>query len=279
MSEETLATTVVEVPVKRFEMPAEDEPIQKPSEPEKETATEAKTEETVTTEVETPDQPEKQPVKPGKNSFERKIDKLYKAAAEERSRADTLQRQIDELKPQPIIQNDGLTLESFDYDVEKYAEARIKKAEELAIKRYTEEQQASRSRSEEQELASEWEQKATKAEDKYEDFDEVVGVLQPTNPVFRAIMQADNGEDIAYHLGKNMEEARRILSLDPVRAIREIGKLEVKLAATQSKEKAPSKAPAPIAPVSGKTGVLTNDLSDDDDIGMWIKKRSKQVRG
>gem|GEM_PF-4077849 len=45
------------------------------------------------------------------------------------------------------------------------------------------------------------------------------------------MMQADNGDDIAYYLGTHMDEARAINALDPVSQIRAIGRLEAKLAA------------------------------------------------
>ena len=229
MSEEI----VVEQPT-RFEIPAEASQSDTP-EPSV-SATEPKVEETTTTEPikadespksDNPDQPEKQP-KPGKNSFERKIDRLYKSAAEQKARADLLEKQLEELKPKPQVSADGLKLEDFEFDVEKYAEAKAKKAEELALKRYTEEQQSQNFKKLEQNLVSSWEEKTTKAVSKYDDFDEVVGELKPVTPLNVAIMQAENGEEIAYYLGSNMKEAQRIAQLDPISAIREIGRLEAK---------------------------------------------------
>ena len=73
-----------------------------------------------------------------------------------------------------------------------------------------------------------------------------------------AMRDSDAGTDIAYFLGKNLAEARRIASLNSAAAqAREIGKLELRLAekSTPVQAKEPSRAPAPIAPVgSGKGG-------------------------
>ncbi len=116
------------------------------------------------------------------------------------------------------------------------------------------------------------------ARDKYEDFDTVVGKLEPTSPLTVAIMQAENGQDIAYHLGKNLKDAERIARLPPVQQIFELGRLAAKLSAEPEKPKTPSKAPAPINPLTGATPTASTGLpSENDDTAAWIKKRQKQV--
>jgi hypothetical protein len=50
---------------------------------------------------------------------------------------------------------------------------------------------------------TQWETKASRAEGKYEDFDDVVGELTPTTPFAMAIMEAENAEDVAYYLVAN----------------------------------------------------------------------------
>ena len=93
------------------------------------------------------------------------------------------------------------------------------------------------------------------------------------------MMEADNADDIAYHLGSHPKEAQRIAALSPLSQIREIGKLEAKLLAEPAKPKAPSKAPAPITPLTGVAQVATEVPSEQDDMATWIKKRQKQVYG
>jgi hypothetical protein len=79
------------------------------------------------------------------------------------------------------------------------------------------------------------------------------------------------GEEIAYYLGKNKAEARRIAGLTPVAMIREIGKLEVTLKAASK-----SNAPAPINPLTGRKA--GNDRhSPDDDMKTFIAKRNKEL--
>jgi predicted RNase H-like nuclease (RuvC/YqgF family) len=220
------------------------------------------------------------PEKPEKSSraLERRIDRLHKAAAEQKARADLLERQLEELKPKPEVKG-GLKIEDFDYDYEKYAEARAKQAEKSAVELYEANRRSNEETQSTKRLLTEWESKVEKASDKYDDFDEVVGELNPRSPIIKAIMQADNGEDVAYYLATHFEEAKKIAALDQVSAIRAIGKLEAKLLATPRKPETPSRAPEPIAPLNGKSSVSSDEPSDNDDMETWIRKRSKQVRG
>jgi hypothetical protein len=89
-------------------------------------------------------------------------------------------------------------------------------------------------------------------------------------------MEAD--ADLAYYLAKHPKEVERLSELPTVSArIRELGKLEAKIAAEPEKPKAPSKAPAPIKPLSGAGSTKSDVPSEDDSTADWIRKRQKQV--
>ena len=213
--------------------------------------------------------------------FERKLDKAYKARAEANARAELLEKRLQELeKAQPPKQVDGEpTLEKFDFDPEKYAQAKAEYAKtqvqkEIEAKQRTEAQQKAH-----QALVSSWEEKADKGAEKYDDWETVVGTIQPTVPFIAALMEADNGHDIAYHLGKHPAEARKIASLPPMSQVREIGKLEAKLLSEPVKPKAPSKAPAPITPLSGTGSGSTPPTLEDADMATFIKMRQKKLYG
>jgi hypothetical protein len=214
--------------------------------------------------------------------FERRLDKAYRKAAEATARAEFLEKQLNELraKATPADSADPAApkLEHFD-DIEKYAAARAKYEADKAVKDYQTRQQGETQKQAQARLVQEWETKAERGGGKYDDFDEVVGDIKPTAPWSMALMEAENGDEIAYYLGKNIKEAQRIASLPPVSQIREIGRLEAKLAAEPQKPKTPSRAPAPITPLTGAAPVVSDVPSDQDDTGAWIKKRSKQVHG
>lgn len=98
--------------------------------------------------------------------------------------------------------------------------------------------------------------------EKYKDFDEVIEQELFTPAMQEAIFSSGQAAEIAYHLGKNTEEAERIAGIsNPIAAAREIGKLEAALASssksestnsteTKEEEKA-SLAPEPVEPISG----------------------------
>jgi hypothetical protein len=212
-----------------------------------------------------------------------KLEKAYRVRAEALAKADLLEKRLAELeakaKPQESPQAGEPTLAQFDYDPEKYAAAKAdfaktQTAKELEAKQRTEAQQQANKK-----LLSDWEEKATRGSDKYDDWDEKVGDIKPTMPFIAAMMEADIADDIAYHLGTHPKEAQRIASLSPLSQIREIGKLEAKLLAKAAEPKTPSKAPAPVVPLTGAGTPVTSEPSDNDDIGQWIKKRQKQVHG
>jgi hypothetical protein len=92
-----------------------------------------------------------------------------------------------------------------------------------------------------------------KAKEKYPDYAQVAESpdVAISIPMAHAIIQSDVGTDIAYHLGKNPEEAKRIASLSVPLQLVELGKIAVKLE-TPSPAPAPkpvSAAPAPVKPI------------------------------
>ncbi len=248
-----------------------------PAQNNEEQAPSAKSEGEAPKEEETPEQAAK---RQGRR-FERRLDKAYRREAEARARAELLEKQLAETRAaqSPAKAEGAPTLAQFDYDPEKYAEAKADFAKKQTEREIGEKQRTQAQQAEHQRLVSGWESQVDKAEDKYDDFREVVGELTPDSAFVAAIMEADNGADIAYHLGKNPKEAARIAGLPPRSQIREIGKLEAKLASTPEKPKTPSKAPAPITPLTGASPVASTEPSEQDDYKTWLKKRNKQVHG
>jgi hypothetical protein len=226
--------------------------------------------------------PEADPERAKQSKFDRKINRLYREAAEQKARADLLEQRLSEFKPKEQDDASVPKLEHYDFDAEKYAQALADYKLNKTAKEATERQAAETQRATQQKLQAAWEKTLNKAEDKYDDFDQVVGELKPTTPWALAIMRAENGDDVAYHLGKNMAEAQRIIALDPIDQFLEIGRLSAKLALQPATPKEPSKAPAPIKPVGGNSK-SSNDLpSDSDDINTWMKKeraREKRAMG
>lgn len=230
-------------------------------------------------EGEQPDKTGQDPEKRTSRRFERKIDRLHRRAAEAEARAQLYEKQLNESRTaqKPATDPSAPKIEQFS-DIEEYAAAKAKYESEKTLREHTSKQQAETHKQHQARIAAEWENRVERAADKYEDWTDVVGEIQPTNPVSVAIMRAENGEDVAYHLGKNPKEAQRIIGLDPISQVFELGKLSAKLASEPPKPKTPSRAPAPISPVGGATpatnrSVYDKDLSYDD----FVKLRHKQL--
>ena len=224
-------------------------------------------------EVETPDERPK-----GKSNYERRLDRAYRREAEAKARAEFAERRAQELEakfnaPKPV---DGEPkLEQFS-DIEEYAKAKADWKAQEALKEHEAKRQQESVRSEQQKVLQEWEEKVADAAEKYDDFDQVVGKFVPNSHWGFAMAEADNGADIAYFLSKHPKELQRITALPPRSQIREIGKLEAKLSATPAAPKQPSKAPAPITPVSG-TAQPENTIRDGMSFEEFKKLRNRQL--
>jgi hypothetical protein len=217
-----------------------------------------------------------QPEKHGTSRFERRISKLYRKLGEADARAAALQKELETFKAPKAPQEGAPKLEQFD-DIEKYAEAKAEFAKKQVLKDYEAKQRTTAQQAQQKQLVSAWEEKVTAAESKYDDFEEVVGEIQPTHPLTVAIMREENGADVAYYLAKNQKEALRLAGMQPIDQILAIGKLAAKLTLEPPVAKQPSKAPPPIAPVSGKAAAPSDEISDDDDMKTFIKKRERQL--
>ena len=101
------------------------------------------------------------------------------------------------------------------------------------------------------------------------DYDEVVGGgnLQIPQSALLAIIELDNGPEVAYHLAKNPELPKKLMDLSPLKAVAEIGRLSAILAAPaqeaanppalRTPEQEAGKPPAPKKPASGAPPPIT----------------------
>lgn len=89
------------------------------------------------------------------------------------------------------------------------------------------------------------------------------------------IMEAlDNPHKVMHHLGDNLDEAARILSLSPAKQVAELTKLEASLT---TKQKPISKVAAPIKTIDGKGKVDPTLDSEKLSTAEWIKLRTKDL--
>jgi hypothetical protein len=172
---------------------------------------------------------------------------------------DVLERTLTQGKPPQIEVPSGPPKREQFETYEAYLEARadfriaeeVKKLEVKAADAREREAAATR--------ANDWQSKMEKAAEKFEDFADVVFAdnLPVTQAMLVAMQGTEIGPEIAYHLGKNPQDAKRISQLPVAAQVREIGKIEARLEAKSAAPvKQPSKAPAPIETVGGgRSGV------------------------
>lgn len=163
--------------------------------------------------------------------------------------------------------------------VEDYAEAlAYHKAEELVRQKQLQQQQM--------ETIRNYEDREEEASERYPDFKQVVynDQLAISEVMADTIRGSDIGPDIAYYLGSNPDQAKRIFGLPAHLQAKEIGKIEAKLESNPPARKT-SNAPAPINPVTPKGGGGGNyDTTDPRSIksmttSEWIEAdRQRQIK-
>ena len=231
--------------------------------------------------------------KPRKGGYLRKLEK----AEQERDfwREEALRNRGTQAKPaaevsqgedkppvKPKLENFN-TLPEYEDAKDKYFEDLAAfEAKQAVAKFKTESQQ----QAERQTVADGWATQVAEAKTRYSDFEAVAFSedVPFSQAMFEAVTTSELGADIAYELGKNPDESERIAKLPPIQAVREIGKIEARIAArnaaaekTEETQAATSKAPRPPVPVR-RPAVSSNEPEDKDDYKTWVRKREAQLK-
>ncbi len=104
-------------------------------------------------------------------------------------------------------------------------------------------------------------------------FDEAIGELDGikiSTAAHDALIESDLSGEILFYLGTNAEEAEKLSALDAVKQIKEIGRLEAKLALSkeaQTEKPAPKAVKGPPAPIKPLTGGKSPGASATDWMG------------
>ena len=160
------------------------------------------------------------------------------------------QQSYADTEPQPSQFNDAF----------EYAKALAEFSTEKALAERDRQVAQQREQEAQQKIIQSWAQKVQEAKAELPDFDDLVASsdVVVNNAVRDAILESDVGPRILYHLAENNDLAKKIASLSPNAALREIGRLEAKFEVKpEAKQTAPvvrSKAPAPIQPIRGGQG-------------------------
>jgi hypothetical protein len=218
------------------------------------------------------------PKRPG--SRQRRIDRLtrenedLKRQIAEREKPPPKEKAA-ELPPGAPKLEDFETLEAFQWAVSKFLHEQTR-AEE-------------KQRQEVERVQSEWDKKEKKARKAHEDYDNVIGaVTVPEGPGVMAarlaMLEDEAGAEVMYHLCKRPKEMQRIASLDPVRAVMEIGRLSATVVrSSEVPENIPriTSAPKPPPAVGRPTKTASDDIKDPEverDYTRWERLRMAELR-
>jgi len=184
---------------------------------------------------------------------QRRIDQLTREKHEERRRREALEAQI--AKPAETSTDTPLTQEQIEARAGEIAQARLKqtKFDEACNTAYT------------------------KGKTEFQDFDETLrtfGMLGGLTPEFLEVAtDLPDGHKVLYALGKNPDEASRVMSLPPLKMAAELARMADKLG--KPAPTSVSGAPAPITPVDGTTRVEKDPerMSTDE----WMRWRNETL--
>jgi hypothetical protein len=214
-----------------------------------------------TDEEETGEDSADEPPKKSKG-VQKRIDELTRAKYEaEREREiarqelERYRREAEQQKAQPATGDNEPRFEDFSsYDDYVKAIAKHSALKEVNAIKAQQAQETEARKAEEMKRA--FDEKAAKARSKYDDFDTIaLSPIVPYTPVMaQLVAESDIAGDLAYYLGKNLDEAKRLSQLSPVDAAKQLGRLEAKLSEAPKPKKI-TQAPPPIKTVAGNEKV------------------------
>lgn len=146
--------------------------------------------------------------------------------------------------------------DAFEKALESYVAEKARVEAKAAAKvEFEQQQQEDRSKA----LLSTYQERKSAFEADHPDFEELVysDDVKISPAMTQAILEAEDGPAIAYHLGQNPDVAERISGLSPAQQVFEIGRISVKLVAP-----APKPKPEPIRPLNTRNTAGPKDPSE-----------------
>ena len=174
-----------------------------------------------------------------------------------------------------VVKADDLKPDDFDSDSE-YVKAYAKATKAEIVAENAESERVRKAAASQAEIGKSY----AEGRKAHEDFDSVA--LSQSLPVTQVMFDASIGKnlhEVLYHLGENPDEAARISVLAPTQQIKEIGKIEAKLAALPVKT---TKAPNPPTTVGGGGSPPPADetgMTRQERFAKWEKERRKRMTG
>jgi hypothetical protein len=216
----------------------------------------------------------------------RQREEARQEAQKERERSEALEARLVALegqsKPQAKDENSEPLPEQFQ-DAFEYAKALARYETERALKERDRQELERKANDERAKVHETWATKVNDAKKEMPDFDDMVASsdVVVTDQIRDAILDSDVGPKILYHLAENPEVAKKLSEMPMISALRELGKLEARFEKTEQKRDpvVRSKAPAPISPIRGATGIAEELSSNGEFTGSYSAWREARRAG
>ena len=192
-----------------------------------------------------------------------------KEAQREREQRESLENRLKELEeratPRPVEIQENVKPQPHQFnDAFEYAEALAEWSTEQALINRDKQEAERRAQEERNKVLDSWNKRLNDAKADLPDFDDMVASsdVVVSDHIRDAILESDVGPQILYHLAENPDLADKLNSGSPISALRQIGRLEAQFerkeapVAESKPSVARSKAPAPINPIKGSSGVV-----------------------
>ena len=180
-----------------------------------------------------------------------------------------VEKQLEGQKAKPVVpeakepnESDPEYTENGQFNWRKFTRAQAEFAAKQAVAEYTTQQEQTRKAAEMAAIEAQAKVRIDAAKQAHPDYQAVLekADVKTHNAVLQYLTTSEHIGEVSYYLAKNPEYVERINKLNPLKAIAEIGRLELTLEKPEPKaESAPSKViPAPISPLSSQPGVNVN---------------------
>jgi hypothetical protein len=215
-----------------------------------------------------------------KQTAQERIIELANKRRDAEKLVENTKRENDELKARlkaleataPVVQQDDRPNRSQYLNEDQYIEALTDWKVTKAVVEQEQRKQQARLAAEMQEIDVRYTKSVDSAKSKYDDFVDVVSAATTDVPPFleMALKESDIGGELVYYLSKHEDEAKKLIAMRPVQAVKYLDRLERDLlepaegdiAVAAVKPKVQKKAPEPITPIRGQAAVEPGQAKD-----------------
>lgn len=207
--------------------------------------------------------------KPKEDGFQKRMNKITKKAGEQERRADSLQKQLDEMQKTPELEEP--TLEQHGYDTDAFNDAqvdyKIQEGVKKGIKANSQGNILEKQELEALQLTESFIEKVTAIDS--EGMDKINSIPDLPKGVVDAIKQSPESGELALYIATNPEVADKLAAMNPTVAMMELGRISVKMSIKP--EIKLSAAPDPITTLNSGGSAL--DVNEDDmSMDQWMAK-------